>query len=58
MDEICNFIYSVDKLSYYNQDIINIVIEEAESYFADTKKAEEVARIIQSRVQIYVDENR
>ena len=58
VDEICNFIYSVDKLSYYNQDIINIVIEEAESYFADTKKAEEVARIIQSRVQIYVDENR
>ena len=50
-------IYSLNKRSYYNQNIINIVNEEAASYFEGQKSAKEVAQIIQSRVQIYVDEN-
>ena len=58
VDDISNFIYSIKKRSYYNQDIINIVNEEAGSYFEGQKSAREVAQIIQSRVQIYVDENR
>lgn len=58
VDDICNFICSVDKRSYYNENIINIVMEEAGSYFAGNKSAKEVAQVIQSRVQIYVDENR
>ena len=57
VDEICNFIYSLNKRSYYNENIINIVNEEAGSFFAGQKSAREVAQIIQSRVQIYVDEN-
>lgn len=57
VDDICNFIYSLNKRSYYNQNIINIVNEEAASYFEGQKSAKEVAQIIQSRVQIYVDEN-
>ncbi len=57
-DEISAFISSVNKRSYYNEEIINIVKEEAESFFSGQKSAEEVAGIIQSRVQIYVDENR
>lgn len=58
VDAICNFIYSVNKRSYYNQDIINIVTEEAASFFEGQKNARDVAAIIQSRVQLYVDENR
>ena len=58
VDEICQFIYSVNKRSYYNQDIINIVNEEAASYFEGQKSAQEVASLIQNRVQLYVDENR
>lgn len=58
LDKICEFIYSVNKRSYYNMDINNIVFEEAESFFSGQKSAKEVAGIIQSRVQIYVDENR
>lgn len=58
VDAICEFIYSVNKRSYYNQDIINIVTEEAESYFEGQKSAQDVANLIQNRVQLYVDENR
>ncbi len=58
VDDICNFIYSVNKRSYYNQNVTNIVNEEAESFFSGQKSARDAAGIIQSRVQLYVDENR
>lgn len=57
-DAICDFICSVDKPYYYNESITNIVLEEAGSYFAGSKSAKDVAQVIQSRVQLYVDENR
>ncbi len=57
VEAICEFIYSVNKRSYYNQDIINIVNEEAALFFDGQKSARDVAGVIQSRVQIYVDEN-
>lgn len=37
---------------------INIITEEAAPYFAGQKNVNEVADIIQNRVQIYVNENR
>lgn len=58
IDEICNFIYSVNKTSYYDEEIYKIIEEEAGSFFAGQKSAAEVAPIIQSRIQLYVDENR
>lgn len=57
VEDICEFIYSVKKRSYYNDDIINIVNEEAALFFDGQKSARDVAGVIQSRVQIYVDEN-
>lgn len=57
VDAICNFVYSLNKRGYYNQDIINIVEEEAEMFFNGQKSARDVAAVIQSRVQLYVDEN-
>jgi len=56
VDEICNFIYSIEKRRYDNQDILNIITEEAGSYFDGSKSAQDVAQIIQNRVQIYLDE--
>lgn len=41
-----------------SQTVMDIIKEEAGAYFADQKSAEEVAKIIQSRVQLYVSENR
>ena len=35
-----------------------IILEEAASFWAGQKSVEEAAAIIQSRIQIYVDENR
>ena len=57
VNQIIEFVYSVDKGYYYNTDVQNIIMEESEAYFSGQKSAEDVAKIIQSRVQIYVDEN-
>ncbi len=58
VDDICNFIYSIEKGVYNNPYITNIVKEEADAFFKDQKTAKDVVQIIQSRAQIYVDENR
>lgn len=58
VDQICEFIYTVNRTSYYNEEIFNIIMEEAESFFSGQKAVQEVADIIQSRAQLYVDENR
>lgn len=41
-----------------NYEIVNIIKEEAGSYFSGQKSAEQAAEIIQNRVQNYLDENR
>ncbi len=43
------------KFQYYNE-IQNIIDEEAEAYFQNQKTLEEVTRIIQNRVQLYLNE--
>ncbi|MCM1101675.1 MAG: extracellular solute-binding protein [Clostridium sp.] len=42
----------------FDQQITNIVVEEAEAFFQGQKSAKDVAAVIQSRVRVYVDENR
>ncbi len=58
LDEIVTFVQSVTKRQYYNQDVQNIISEEAEAFFTGQKSAKDVATVIQSRVQLYVNENR
>ena len=58
VDAVVDYILSVNKCYYGNTDIANIVSEETAPYFTGQKSAEEVAKIIQSRAQIYVDERR
>lgn len=58
-DEIRALIESVGMRSVpYMNTLNDIIYEESAAYFAGDKTAGEVAKIIQSRVQIYVDENR
>lgn len=52
------FVSSVTTRAYYNQDISNIVNEEMEAFYQGQKSAKEVAGIIQSRAQLFVNENR
>ena len=40
-----------------NEEIQNIISEEADAYFKGMKTVDDVAAIIQSRVMIYVSEN-
>ncbi len=58
IDQMMDVLTSVNKVTSYNDDVLNIVKEEAESFYNGQKSAEEVAKIIQGRVQIYVNENR
>ena len=52
------YLGKVTNVASANEDIYNIILEEAVSYFNNQKTVEAVAEIIQSRVRIYVNENR
>lgn len=52
--EIC----SITDVYSYDEDLMQIIEEETAPYFAGQKSAQEVASIIQSRAQIYLNENR
>lgn len=58
VDEVVQYISSVDQVYTYDENLINIITEEAAPYFSGQKNAKEVADIIESRAQIYVNENR
>ena len=49
---------STSKLLNYDQSILDIVTSEAQAYFAGQKSADEVARLVQSKANIYVNEQR
>lgn len=58
VEEFINFVEGIDKCVYYDEDIEAIINEEIASFFAGQKNASDVARVIQSRVEIYVNESR
>ena len=57
VDVIRNLIDNVSGKHAYHVEIVKIIEEEAESYFQGQKTAEQVAEIIQNRVQLYLHEN-
>lgn len=58
MDELVALICSISRRNYDNPEIIRIVTEESEAFFAGDKTAPEIAGVIQNRVRLYLDENR
>ena len=56
-DELCDFVTSVDGVIIQDNVVANIISEEAGAYYAGEKSLEEVTRIIQSRVSLYLSEN-
>lgn len=46
----------VDGLAFYDESVMSIIMKESEEYFANHRTAEETARIIQSKVSIYLSE--
>ena len=57
-DEFVSFVESITRKAYYNENIQNIIDEETPAFFEGQKGVDAVADIIQSRVQLYVNENR
>ncbi|MCD7751429.1 MAG: extracellular solute-binding protein [Lachnospiraceae bacterium] len=57
VDAVMELIALADSRYYYNPTIMNIINEEAAYYFAGQKSFEEVAAIIQNRVQLYLAED-
>ena len=46
------------RLYYMDDNIINIISEEAAAYFDGQKTVEQVTEVIQSRISLYVMENK
>ncbi len=53
-----DMVYNATTEASYDEQLMNIITEEAEYYFNGEKSAQEIAGIIQSRAQLYIDENR
>ena len=56
--QIRELIETTTKLADFDSEIMGIVSEQAQAFFNGQKSAEEVARLIQSKVNIYVNEQR
>ena len=57
-DKLLEVINTTDKFMDQNDAIFDIVQEQAAAYFAGQKSPEEVARLVQSKANIYVNEQR
>ncbi len=58
VDQIRELIETTTKMADYDDSIIRIVTEQAAPFFEGQKSAEEVAKLVQSKVNIYVNEQR
>ncbi|MDE5802698.1 MAG: extracellular solute-binding protein [Lachnospiraceae bacterium] len=56
LKKLVTFLLSVNHCYYENEEIMDIVSEETGAFFAGAKTAEETAKVIQNRVQLYLDE--
>lgn len=58
IEEIKDIINSADTITSLDEEIYNIIQEETKSFYSGQKSAKEVADVIQSRVSIFVKENK
>ena len=57
-DKFMELYNAVDSVYGYDEEIYNIVREEALAYFNGDKTVQDAAQLIQSRVNLYVNEQR
>ena len=55
-DVILDLIENTHSVYSYDQDIMNIITDEVAAFFAGEKSAEDTAAMVQSRVNLYVQE--
>lgn len=58
VEEFKQQLYSFKQIYNTDESLLNIIKEESAAYFSGQKQAKDVADVIQSRVQIYVNETR
>lgn len=54
--ELLDFFDGVDAAGGMDRQILNIILEETKGYLAGQKSAQEVSKVIQSRVRTYIQE--
>ena len=57
-DQFMDLLSRIDSVASIDSSIADIVLEETGPYFAGQKTVEETASVIQSRVKLYVNEQR
>ena len=55
-ERMCAFVESADSLSIYDENAMDIILEEAGAYFSGAQSAEQTAEYVQNRMSIYVAE--
>ncbi|MDE6203502.1 MAG: hypothetical protein K2G19_08520, partial [Lachnospiraceae bacterium] len=58
VDQVREMIETAQNGEVMDQEILVIILEEASGYFNGQKSAEDVASVIQNRVQLYLNETR
>lgn len=57
VDMLWDVINTAQPVTGNDRQVLDIILEEAQPYFEGQKSVDEVAQVIQSRVQIYISEN-
>ena len=55
---IMNLINNTTAVARYDESIMKVINEEVQAYFEGQKSVDDIAKMIQSRVKIYVNEQR
>ena len=58
LERFWNLYNAIDHVTGEDDELLDIIVEQAQPYFAGDKTLDETARLIQNRVQLYVNENR
>ena len=57
-DRLVDFIDRIDKIGIYDQELLDIIQESCDPYFAGDKDLDETVELIQNRMKLYVNERR
>ena len=57
-DKILELVRTTTKVRDYDSELMAMIMSEAEAFFSGQKTAEEVGRLLQSKVSIYINEQR
>ena len=57
-DQIMDIINSTTRVVDQNDELMNIILEDTQAYFAGQKSLDDVVRQLQSKMNIYINEQR